>query len=122
MRTQRWTCVSALLALVTIASTRLDAATIVVPAGGNLQAAIDSAKPGDAILLAAGAEFVGNFILPVKTGDGYIVIRSSTDDAALPGPGRRIRPADARLLARLRSPNDAPALRTAPGAHHWRLQ
>jgi PKD repeat protein len=26
------------------------------------------------------------------------------------------------LLARLRSPNDIPAIRTAAGAHHWRLQ
>ena len=39
------------------------AATISVPAGGNLQAAIDAAKPGDVIELAAGATFDGPFTL-----------------------------------------------------------
>ena len=121
MRTSRRTCVLAFLACLLMRSA-VDAATIVVPAGGDLQAAINSAAPGDTILLAAGAEFVGNFVLPVKPGSTYIVIRSATPDAALPGPGTRITPAHAPLLARLRSPNDAPALQTVAGAHHWRLR
>ena len=37
-----------------------------VPAGGNLQAAIDSAQPGATIALAAGAVFAGSFVLPAK--------------------------------------------------------
>ena len=121
MRTSRWTCVLAFLACL-LTRSMVDAATIVVPAGGDLQAAINSAAPGDTILLAAGAEFVGNFVLPVKPGSTYIVIRSATPDAALPGPGTRITPAHAPLLARLRSPNDAPAVHTVAGAHHWRLR
>ena len=121
MRTSRWTCVLAFLACL-LTRSMVDAATIVVPAGGDLQAAINSAAPGDTILLAAGAEFVGNFVLPVKPGSTYIVIRSATPDAALPGPGTRITPAHAPLLARLRSPNDAPAVQTVAGAHHWRLR
>ena len=121
MRVSRWTCVPAFVACL-LAGSSTEAATIVVAAGGNLQSAINSAQPGDTILLAAGAEFVGNFVLPPKTGSTYIVIRSATPDSALPGPGWRITPAHAPLLARLRSPNDAPALQTAAGAHHWRLR
>ena len=122
MRATRWTCVPALVLCCLLVVSSAEAAIIIVAPGGDLQAAINSAQPGDTILLAAGAEFVGNFVLPVKSGSTYIVIRSSAPDASLPGPGRRITPADAPLLARLRSPNDAPALQTVAGAHHWRLQ
>jgi hypothetical protein len=98
------------------------AATLTVAAGGDLQTALDRAQPGDVILLAAGAEFVGNFTLPVKSGSGFIVVRSSTADSRLPGPGERVTPSHAPLLARLRSPNSAAALSTVPGSHHWMLQ
>jgi nitrous oxidase accessory protein NosD len=40
------------------------AATLVVPAGGDLQAAINSAAPGDTIVLEAGATYRGPFWLP----------------------------------------------------------
>jgi hypothetical protein len=69
------------------------AATIQVNAGGNLQAALDAAKPGDEIVLQAGATFTGQFRLPAKAAGAVITIRSS---AAL--PARRITPADASLL------------------------
>ncbi|HXH05503.1 MAG TPA: carbohydrate-binding protein [Vicinamibacterales bacterium] len=93
-----------------------------VGAGGDLQAAIDAARPGDVILLEAGATFVGNFVLPAKPGSSPITIRTAADLSQLPGPGTRIGPADAPRLPKLRSPNAEPALRTAPGAHHWRLE
>jgi hypothetical protein len=92
-----------------------------VPAGGNLQAAINAARPGDTIALAPGATYVGNFVLPAKSGAGYITIRSATPDALLPGDHARIDPRHAPLLAKVRSPNNASALSTAPGAHHYRL-
>jgi hypothetical protein len=98
------------------------ATTLVVAAGDNLQDAINAAQPGDTILLEAGATFQGNFTLPVKSGSAFITIRSSARDEDLPGPGQRIRPADAPLLPKLQSTNAGPALKTAPGAHHWRLQ
>ncbi|HWJ55639.1 MAG TPA: hypothetical protein VNR90_05460, partial [Vicinamibacterales bacterium] len=63
---------------------------IVVSAGGNLQAALNQAQPGQVIQLQAGATFDGNFILPLKTGSGYITVRTSTPDAQLPGPTTRI--------------------------------
>jgi PKD repeat protein len=100
----------------------VDAQTIVVPAGGSLQQALNAAQPGDTILLQEGAEFVGNFVLPVKSGAGSIVVRSSAPDSVLPDAGVRIRPADAPHLARLRSPNALPALRTAPASHDWTLR
>ena len=37
-----------------------------VPAGANLQAAIDAAQPGDELLLAPGATYIGNFMLRNK--------------------------------------------------------
>jgi hypothetical protein len=94
---------------------------IVVNAGGNLQAALNQAQPGQVVQVQAGATFDGNFILPVKTGTGYITIRTSTPDAQLPGVNTRIDLAQAGLLPTLRSPNTIPALRTAAGARHWRL-
>ena len=92
-----------------------------VTAGGDLQAAINNAQPGDTILLQAGATFTGNFVLPAKTGNAFITIRSSASDAQLPGPNTRVTPADAALLPKLKSATVEPALRTDPGAHHYRL-
>jgi hypothetical protein len=99
----------------------LDAAEYQVRAGDNLQAVLDTAAPGDVVFLQAGATFRGNFVLGVKSGSGYITVRSSTADHLLPPAGTRITPQFAPLLARVESPNTGPALRTAPGAHHWRL-
>src|SRR5947208_1882686 len=42
--------------------------TITVPAGGDFQAALNSAQPGSVIVLQAGATYAGNFSLPNKTG------------------------------------------------------
>lgn len=103
----------------------LRAATINVNAGGNLQAAIDAAQPGDTIVLQAGATFEGSFVLPYKPGTGtdadWITIRTSTPDSSLP-VGERVFPSDAPLLARIVSPGfAAPALQTEPRAHHYKL-
>jgi hypothetical protein len=94
--------------------------TVSVPAGGDVQAAVDGARPGDTIVLAAGATYRGPITLPAKTGDGWIVIRSSAS-AELP-EGRRVGPADAPRMARIVSARASdPAVRTAPGAHHFKL-
>ncbi|HEY7172479.1 MAG TPA: carbohydrate-binding protein [Vicinamibacterales bacterium] len=98
------------------------AATITVNAGGNLQAAIDAAKPGDTILLQAGATFAGSFKLPAKGGTTYITIRSSTPDSQLPPAGTRITPTYAPLLAKIKSTNAGSAIRTGAGSNYWRLQ
>lgn len=109
-----WVCVFA-------SAPRAHAATLTVPAGGNLQAAIDAAAPGDTILLAAGAVFTGNFVLPAKGGGAFITIRSSASDSSLPAAGVRIGPESAGLLPKVRSDHNGAAFRTAPGASYWRL-
>lgn len=93
-----------------------------VPAGGNLQAALNAAAPGDTITLEAGASYVGNYVLPKKSGDKFITIRSAAADSLLPSQGERISPADAAWLPKLRAPNTMSVLRTDPGAHHYRLR
>jgi hypothetical protein len=109
------------LVLLALCPQPASAGTRTVRRGDNLQTILNSAVPGDILLLEAGAEFVGNFVLPVKAGTDPIVMRSALHDQ-LPVSGQRIKPQHAALLARLRSPNTSPALRTAPGAHHWQLQ
>lgn len=94
---------------------------VVVPADGDLQAALNRARPGDVILLQPGATYVGNFVLPATAGSRYITIRSAADASRFPGSGR-VGPEHAQWMPTLRSPNSAPALATAPGAHHWQIK
>ena len=116
-RFEWWACC---LFSATIHPTVGHAATIAVAAGGDLQAALVNAQPGDTILLEAGAAFVGNFTLPQKGDAAFITVR--TDGADAVPDGTRMTPGAAARLAKLRSPNGAPALQTAPGTHHWRLE
>jgi hypothetical protein len=98
------------------------AATITVPAGGDLQGALEAAQPGDVIELEPGATYTGNFRLPVKNGFDFIVVRTGGANPALPGPGVRIHKTHAPLLAKIRSATTLAALTAAPGAHHWRIE
>jgi hypothetical protein len=95
--------------------------TINVNAGGDLQEAINQAQPGDTLLLQAGATFRGRINLPNKTGDKWIIIRTSTPDNALPPPGTRITPAQSSLMAKIASENGDTALFAMNGAHHYRF-
>jgi hypothetical protein len=95
--------------------------TIQVGAGQDLQAALNSARPGDVVSVDATATFTGNFILPKKDGDGWITVRSSTPDESLPPAGTRVTPAQAGLMPRLISPNGSPTLAAAAGAQGYRL-
>ena len=93
--------------------------TIALEAGGDLQAAIDMAAPGDEITLAAGAVFTGNFSLPEKAGDGWIVIRSAASEG-LP-EHVRVTPDDAADMPVLETPSDLAVVRTQGAAHHYRF-
>src|SRR5215218_6671413 len=95
------------------------AATVSVPAGGNLQAAIDNAAAGDTILLQAGATFTGNFV--VRGTKQSLTIRSSSADALLPSPGQRTGPQFSPYLPKLKSPNSGSALTIEPGASYITL-
>ena len=95
-----------------------------VAAGANLQSAIDAAQPGDELLLAPGATYTGNFILPNKgSSTSWITIRTEVSDAVLGGPGTRMTPSRAANanLAKILTPNNMGAISTALQAHHYRL-
>jgi len=95
--------------------------TITVNAGGNLQAAINSAPLGSTIVLQAGATFNGPFSLPNKTGTGWIYVRTSAY-STLPTPGNRVAPSDAsKMPTILGTGSPVIALSTQPGAHHFRF-
>jgi hypothetical protein len=90
--------------------------------GGDFQAALDTAQPGDVITLAAGATYTGNFTLRNKPGSDWIVIRSSASDESLPPAGTRITPASSRWLPKLvTAAANTPVVRSEPGAHHYRF-
>lgn len=88
-------------------------------AGGDLQDALDRARPNDEIVLEAGATFRGPFTLPRQAGSGWITVRSSAL-GALPPAGTRVGPAHAALMPKLES-SAGSVLSTASGAHHFRL-
>ena len=90
-----------------------------VPAGGNLQQALNTVLPGGTIRLARGATYVGSFTLPAKGGTDYITI--TTGNAALPPEGTRIDPGYKPELAVIRSPTTSSALTTALGAGYYRI-
>jgi hypothetical protein len=94
--------------------------SIRVHEGDDLQAALDEARPGDELVLDAGATFVGNFILPRKHGDQTVVVRTS-DLAGLPDEGVRVSPDDASAMPKVLSPNAFGAIDTADGAHDYRF-
>jgi len=99
--------------------------TIAVPAGGDLQKALNAAQPGDVVTLQAGATYVGPFTLPAKNGNDWITIRTSASDGSIPSPGTRTDPAYSGTMPKIVVPyltTDWPTpIQTAPGAHHYRL-
>jgi hypothetical protein len=116
---RRWTAALVALSVCVLVPGRVRSASVItVPAGGDLQAAIDRAKAGDTITLEPGATYTGNFSLKVKPGNQFITIRTRDDVVR---PGQRVNPSHSAQLAKLRSPNRQPTLRTEAGAHHWRL-
>jgi hypothetical protein len=94
--------------------------TIAVPAGGDFQAALNLAQPGDVISLQAGATFVGPFTLPSKSGTGWIIVRTSAPDSSLPPLGTRIGPSYRSVMPKLVVSSGA-VITTAAGAHHFRF-
>lgn len=94
-------------------------ANIPVHAGGNLQAALNSAVAGDVILLDADATYEGYFRAPVHSGTSYITVQT---DAVLPGATTRVSPTTAAGFAKLKAPGAAPScFDFALTAHHWKL-
>ena len=94
--------------------------TISVNAGGDLQAALNQAQPGDTIVLQAGAHFTGPYTLPNKSGSSWIYVQSS-NYTKLPTPGTRARPFDAANMPVLIAPASGSAIVTENGSHHFRF-
>jgi hypothetical protein len=94
---------------------------ITVPAGGDFQGALHNSRCGDTVELAAGATFTGNYVLPVKTCDGWVVVRTAAPDSSLPPDSARITPVYAHVLPKIVSPNSEPAISARWGASHYRF-
>lgn len=105
-----------------------------VPAGGDLQDAIDDARPGDTIELEAGSVFRGPFQLPRKSrpesltrplsavddSSLFITLRSGPAEFPLPPEGTRVSPANAGAMARIEATRGG-AIITEAGASHYRF-
>lgn len=91
-----------------------------VPAGGDLQAAVNRAKSGDVIELQAGATYYGKINLPAKQIADFITIQSS---AAKQLPeNERVSPSQADLMAKIVTRGKGePAISAENGAHHYRF-
>lgn len=91
-----------------------------VPAGGDVNAALAAAQPGDQIVLVPGVSYTGNLVQPQNngcaSGAGYVVVRSGGADSDYPPAGARITPAYAPKLAKIVTPNVAPAIFVHGGA------
>ncbi len=95
-----------------------------IPAGANLQTAINNALPGDELLLAPGATYTGQFYLPNKgAGMRWIVIRTDLSDASIGAPGTRMTPTRAGTvkLAKILGNSMYGAMSTQLGANHYRF-
>ena len=87
---------------------------------GDLQRALDGARPGDQIVLSPGVTYAGNFRLRRYVGNGWVVIRPDLPESKLPAPGNRATPGSTSL-PRIVTPNANPALATDPGAAGYRI-
>jgi hypothetical protein len=94
--------------------------TATVPRGGDLQAALNNAQPGDTIVLEAGATYPGPYILPPKPGAGWITVRTNRLEQGFPPAGTRVGPQHAALMPRIVTRSGS-AFVAARGAHHYRF-
>ncbi|MBC8869812.1 MAG: right-handed parallel beta-helix repeat-containing protein [Planctomycetes bacterium] len=104
-----------------VAATPVTGRTIEVGPGGDLQAALNTAQPGDEIVLRAGATYTGNFVLSAKGGSGkWITVRTSNMNG-LPKEGVRVGPRHAAAMPKIVDPNGNGAISTALNAGYYRL-
>ena len=103
----------------TLAFVASDPLTVRVPAGADLQAALNAAQPGTTLVLDAGARYVGNFLLPPQSPDGDAIVLTSS--ANVPPAGERVDAALVNALAIIETPNEWPAIAATTGAHNYRF-
>jgi hypothetical protein len=123
------------------AATPSPAGVITVPAGGDLQGALNAASCGQIIQLAGGATYTGHFTVPAKHCDAahWITVRTS-QIASLPPEGNRLTPCYSGVgpgtlwdrphyacgtpsvfTAKIVTTDTNPALSFADGADHYRF-
>jgi hypothetical protein len=100
-------------------------AVIKVATSTDLWNALKNANCGDEIRLASNVTFSGNFVLPNKGCTIWTIIRSDVPDTGLPTglpvPGARVTPRYANVMAKIVSPNSAPAIAAQFGASYYRF-
>src|SRR5271166_581478 len=106
--------------------------TYSLPVGGNtwtegtncsgFQACINSASPGDVIVLQSGKTYTGNYIIPAlpNPSNKWIYVQPSAYNS-LPAPETRIDPSDVANMATIVSPNLQPVIQLSDGANYWRF-
>lgn len=98
---------------------------IQVKAGGDLQAAIASARYGDVIVLEAGATYRGPIILPFKEAtsgsEQYITITTSNPNG-IAADNQRVNPQiHAAAMPKIVGPDSSVAIATDERAHHYKF-
>jgi len=97
-----------------------EGSTLRLDRDGDLQDAIDQAKPGDTIVLDTEGVYKGPITLPAKSGNDFITIQSARAKD-LP-EGVRVSPSQSALFAKVQSAtNGEPIVKTKPGAHHYKF-
>src|SRR5947209_1533688 len=113
--------VKTLLLLAASCTMPVFAVDIPVAAGSNLQTALNKAKAGDTVTIAAGASFVGHFVVPANPGPQTIVIQSSAM-TSLPSPSTRVSNTNSGAMPKLISPDGNSALVIPSGANYYKIQ
>lgn len=106
-----------------VSSTPSAGRSLLVHAGGNLQAALDSARSGDKIILDACATYRGNYSIAAKSGGiagGWITVQSA---GQAPVEGSRASPAIAASMCfpKITSATSSYTLSTNGAAARWRF-
>jgi len=97
-------------------------ATWNVNSASTLQLVLNTAQPGDTVILNNSVIYSGNFTLPAKANPNHLWIYiESSGLSSLPPPGTRVSPSDAPNMAQVTTPNVSYAFTLAPGANHYRL-
>lgn len=129
LRTLRTSIIALILSI--SAGSLAKAATIFVPADGDLQGALNNAQCGDTVVISAGATFVTSadlgFVFPAKQGgpctgtaaDTITVITANVD--SLPPAGKRVGIGDAANMPKLVTTGPTPAIGFPANSRFWKL-
>ncbi|MDQ6654159.1 MAG: right-handed parallel beta-helix repeat-containing protein, partial [Acidobacteriota bacterium] len=116
------TIIISVLILLGVTSSSARGATIIVPAGGNLQAAVNAAQCGDTLILEPNATFVApsdGLVASTQCAASPITVRTA-NVSNLPS-GTRVGSTDAPNLARIVTPGPYPAITFGGGSQGWKF-